>query len=58
MNQYINDVIHLTRMEFLIKYWPVYVVMFGLFLILDILHFKHKKKHKSEPKNPFEKVNK
>ena len=51
---FINDMIHLTKGEFLIKYWYVYLVLFLLFSILSYFHYKAKKKQINKKYNALE----
>jgi hypothetical protein len=39
---FINDLIHLTKGEFLIKYWWLYTILFGTVVLLYIFNTRNK----------------
>lgn len=55
--QFINDWIHLTKIEFMIKYWWLELIGILIVLVLSILSYHKKKTYKPEF-NWHKKVNK
>jgi hypothetical protein len=56
--KFINDLIHLTKGEFFIKYWYLYLTLMIVCIILIELNYRKKKKEINDKYDRLERKNK